>query len=128
MFAVPADVLEHHLFSQLPLFSRVCATLVCHKWRKIIAKMPRTYEEDQHGILDSLFKEGPSIEYLLWFERALKYPLWRRRWPSAVLECKGWRTEDLEQLDQQCWWKGVNKRVGLAAAGLRINNSSIRGF
>src|SRR5690349_5929504 len=78
---LPADVLEHHIFSYLSVASLISCSMVCQSWNKIISsrllrgsafKMgAKTRQQLCH---ECLYKEGVSIEFLQWFERWLGYP------------------------------------------------------
>src|SRR4051794_35562942 len=76
---LPADVLEHHIFAQLSLSGFLCARMVCQQWRNVGtgSLLKKTTTINKRAVLQSLFKEGESLEFLQWFADYLQFPVWR---------------------------------------------------
>jgi hypothetical protein len=70
---LPADVLRHHIFPEVPRPSLVAVSMVCKNWRN---SSQRLLSDDDFGCLEVfhyLFSETFSLEFILWFERYLLY-------------------------------------------------------
>src|SRR6266540_411587 len=84
---VPADVVQHHIFSLLSLSSLISTSMVCRKWRAIASNYHLvTKIKSQKQILLSLFEDGTSIEFLQWFEQRLGYPLFNDN-NNNIMKC-----------------------------------------
>jgi hypothetical protein len=73
---LPADVLEHHIFSVMPLMSAVVMKLVSRQCRNIASRVIRYRKGDQKATFLSLYKDGASANLLDWFQESLRFPLW----------------------------------------------------
>jgi hypothetical protein len=89
--SLPPDVLEHHVLPFLPSPSLVSLSMVGKTWQNIASRRfhnPFTSGK-RHGRaqLESMYKEGLSVEFLAWFEEHLRYPSpIHVRFPATVLE------------------------------------------
>ncbi len=83
--SLPADVLEHHIFQLLPPSSAVVFSLTCRTARKIFVRARFSYKK--HEIIMDISKFD-CINYLIWFQEALKYPSILASGSSATLISK----------------------------------------
>ncbi len=82
LITLPADVLEHHLFPFLSPSSAVAFSLACRITRKIFVRARFCCKIQK--ILEDIFKFD-SVNFLVWFQEALKYPSIVTRGLSAPL-------------------------------------------
>lgn len=89
MEQLPTDILEHHIFSQLPNRALVVASMVCRRWRLISSRCrsPTTTNDHEIILLKSLFAGGESVMLCEWFENHLGYPVWKEKENPIMAEC-----------------------------------------
>lgn len=71
---LPADVLEHHIFSLLSVYSLVVVSMVCRRWRSRAPHRVGMTTSTQNTIVRLLFEDGASVELFRWFEQHLHFP------------------------------------------------------
>jgi hypothetical protein len=77
--SLPLDVLEFHVFPLLPPPSMLSFGMVCRRWQNIAARRSlsgssSSSKRSGQTLLEKIYKEGISVEFLEWFERHLGYP------------------------------------------------------